>query len=155
MKWLRIALPAIGALLLVLALAAPIGPMPGLFIGGTMTDAPERWDDTSSVHEILLKVPGAIPRVVVIWVIEHDGELHVVGGQDSGWVSMIGAGGPVEMRLGDQTYALPARPVTTGWQSILEAYVDKYRPDYPDIVAGFPSIEEAEGTIAVFRLDRS
>ena len=60
----------------------------------------------------------------------------------------------MELRLGESTYALDASPVTEGWREILEAYVTKYEPDYPDIVAGFPSIEEAEGTIAVFRLDR-
>ncbi len=154
MRALRIALPAVLVLALVLFLAGPIGPMPGVFIGGTSADAPETWSDTSEVDEILLKVPGLLPRVVIIWVIDHDGELHVVGSKDSGWVRRIGAGSPVEMRLGDRTYALEASPVTEGWQQILEAYVAKYEADYPDIVAGFPSLEEAEGTVAVFRLDR-
>ena len=154
MSILRFAVPVFMVLLLVLVWAAPIGPMPGFFIGGTPASAPDRWPDTSGVHEIKLKVPGALPRVVIIWVIEHEGALHVVGGSDSGWVEGIGAGGPVEMRLGDDTYALNASPVSEGWQAILEAYVAKYEPDYPDIVAGFPTIEEAEGTVSVFRLDR-
>jgi hypothetical protein len=155
MKILRIASALILALLLIGALVAPIGPVPGFFIGGTSASAPEQWPDTSDVHEIQLKVPGLLPRVVIIWVIQHGGELHVVGGQDSGWVTRIGAGSPVEMRLGDSTYALNASPVTEGWREILEAYVAKYEPDYPDIVAGFPTLEEAEGAVAVFRLDRS
>ena len=45
--------------------------------------------------------------------------------------------------------------VTEGWQSILEEYIAKYQPDYPDIVVGFPKTEEAEDRIAVFRLNRS
>ena len=155
MKILRIAAIALLGLLVMVALVAPIGPLPGFFIGGTPASAPDRWPDTSEVHEIRLKVPGTLPRVVIIWVIEYLGELHVVGSQESGWVTRIGAGGPVEMRLGDSTYALNAVPVSQGWQEILEAYVAKYEPDYPDIVAGFPSLEEAEGTIAVFRLERS
>jgi len=155
MKFLKIGSAGIVALLLVLALVAPVGPLPGFFIGGSSAELPERWSDTSGVHEIKLKVPGTLPRVVIIWVIEHEGELHVVGGNDSGWVKMIGSGSPVEMRLGDETYALAASPVTEGWQPILEAYVAKYEPDYPDIVAGFPSLDEAEGQVAVFRLDRS
>ena len=97
---------------------------------------------------------GSPPRVVIIWVVEHGGELYVVGAPDSGWVSMIGSGSPVEMRLGDNTYALNAAPVNTGWEEVVTAYVDKYRPDYPDIVAGFPSPEEAAGQVAVFRLER-
>jgi hypothetical protein len=154
MKILKVSLAVIALLLVVLAIAAPIGPVPGFFIGGTPAEAPATWPDTSDVHEIQLSVPGTLPRVVIIWVIDHQGELHVVGAQDSGWVSMIGDGGPVEMRLGDATYPLMATPVREGWQPVLEAYVDKYRPDYPDIVAGFPDISEAEGQVAVFRLER-
>lgn len=140
-------------LIVVVTIAAPIGPLPGLFIGGTATEVPARWPDTSDVHEIRLKVPGTLPRVVIIWVIDHDGELHVVGAPGSGWVSMLGDGGPVQMRLGDETYDLTATRVTDGWQPVLQAYVDKYRPDYPDIVAGFPPMEEAEGQFALFRLE--
>lgn len=155
MKILKIASLIVLALLVVVALIAPVGPMPGFFIGGTASEAPAQWGDTSTVHEIRLKVPGSLPRVVVIWVIEHAGELHVVGSKDSGWVKMIGERSPVEMRLGDNTYALNATAVTEGWQPILEAYVAKYEPDYPDIVAGFPSIDEAKDLIAVFRLNRT
>lgn len=154
MKAIRIASIVVLALLLVAAVVAPIGPMPGFFIGGTSATAPERWPDTSKVHEIRLKVPGTPPRVVILWVIQHQGELHVVGGKDSGWVRRIGAGGSVALRLDQSTYALDASLVTEDWQEILEAYVAKYEPDYPDIVAGFPTLDEAEGTIAVFRLDR-
>jgi hypothetical protein len=99
----------------------------------------------------MLRVPGTVPRVVIIWVVEHGGELHVVGSKDSGWVAMIGAESPVEMRLGDNTYALQAAVVAEGWQPILEAYVAKYQEDYPDLVAGFPSVDEAKGLVAVFR----
>ncbi len=155
MRVLKIALPAILAVALVVLFVAPLGPMPGVFIGGSPVEAPEEWADTSDVDEIMLKVPGPVPRVVIIWVVEHGGELHVVGSRDSGWVGMIGAGSPVEMRLGDSTYSLKASPVSEGWQPILEAYVAKYEADYPDIVAGFPTMEEAAGTVAVFRLDRS
>ena len=154
MKALRFAALVLMALALGGMLAAPIGPVPGFFIGGKATDAPEQWEDTSGVDEILLKVSGTPPRVVILWVIQHGGELHVVGRKDSGWAKMIGNGSPVELRIGDRTYSLQASPVVEEWQPVVEAYVDKYRPNYPDIVAGFPSIEEAEGVIAVFRLNR-
>jgi hypothetical protein len=154
MKILRILVLVLVAVVAVVAIAAPIGPLPGLFIGGTPTLAPANWPDTSGVHEIRLKVPGTLPRVVIIWVVDHGGELHVVGRKGSGWVRMIGNGAPVEMRIDDHTYALRAEPVTEGWEAVLQAYVDKYRPDYPDIVAGLPTLEEARGTVAVFRLTR-
>jgi hypothetical protein len=153
-KILKIAALVVLATLGVVALIAPIGPMPGFFIGGNAAAAPARWDDTSDVHEIRLKVPGMPPRVVIIWVVEHGGDLYVVGSRDSGWVKMIGEGAPVEMRLGDDTYALHASLLKEGWQPILEAYVAKYRPDYPDVVAGFPTIDEAKDLVAVYRLGR-
>ena len=154
MKILQVVLGVVFVLVIALTVAAPIGPVPGFFIGGTPAAAPAQWQDTSSVHEVELRVPGTLPRVVVIWVIEHAGELHVVGARDSGWVRMIGEQAPVEMRLGDNTYALNASLMTAGWEPVLNAYVDKYRPDYPDIVAGFPAIEDAADQVAVFRLDR-
>ena len=150
MKYIGIGVVAI---LVVVGVTAPIGPLPGFFIGGNPTATPATWPDTSGIDEIQLRVPGTPPRVVIIWVVDVDGELHVVGSPDSGGVNMIGNGSGVEMRLGDATYSLNARPVTEGWVPILEAYVGKYQADYPDIVAGFPSIEEAEGQFAIFRLD--
>ncbi|MEM7412162.1 MAG: hypothetical protein AAF430_18180 [Myxococcota bacterium] len=156
MKILKIGLPIVLVLGLITLIAAPIGPVPGLFIGGTPVDAPQEWRDTSGIDEIRLKVPGFPPRVVIIWVIDHEGELYVVGGSDSGWVERIGNGGPVELRLGDDTYALNASLLSgPKWRPVLEAWVAKYEPNYPDIVAGFPSIEDAPGAVSVFHLNRS
>jgi len=112
------------------------------------------WPDTAKIDEVKLKVPGTLPRVVIIWVVQHQGELHVVGAPDSGWVQRLGVGGPVELRIEDKTYALNAVRLTEAWQPVLVAYTEKYRPDYPDIVDSFPSLAEAEGKFALFRLDR-
>ena len=147
--WVLVGLLALGVAL------APLGPLPGVFIGGTPTQAPSKWPDTSAVHEILLRVPGTLPRVVTLWVVEMDNELYVVGDKSSTWVSMIGQGGPVEMRLGDNTYALAATPLTQGWEPVYLAYLDKYRPDYPDLVSEFPSVAEGDATGAIFRLSRN
>ncbi len=154
MKILKIAAGVIVVVLLVLAMVAPLGPIPGFFIGGQESAVPDTWPDTRDVHEIQLAVgEGLLPRVVIIWVVQVEGSLYVVGAKDSGWTSRIGAGGPVKMRLGDNTYALQASAVTEGWEPILEAYVAKYSSDYPDIVAGFPQASEAANTTAVFRLE--
>ena len=144
----------LGALAFGVALA-PLGPVPGIFIGGKPAPAPLKWQDTSAVREIVLRVPGTLPRVVTLWVIEMDNELYVVGEKSSTWVSMIGQGGPVEMRLGDNTYALAATPLTQGWEPVYLAYLDKYRPDYPDLVSQFPSVSEGDATGAIFRLSRT
>ena len=131
----------------------PIGPLPGFFIGGQPTPVPKAWPDTSKVDVILLKVPGTLPRVVIIWVVQVDSALYVVGSRSSGWVQRIADGANVEMRLSGNTYALTAVPIQQELERVVIAYKNKYRSDYPDIVAVFPTLEEARDQFGVFRLD--
>ena len=139
---------------LVWLVAAPIGPVPGVFIGGTSTAPPQTWEDTSRIDEIRLKVPGLIPRVVIIWVIDYAGELYILGMKGAGWTGMIGEGAAVEVRVGDRTYALRATPVREGLRPIVEAYKAKYEPGYPDLVARLPPVDQAAEVAAVFWLER-
>lgn len=155
MKVIKLLLMALVPLAIIVAILAPIGPLPGFRIGGEPAPAPAEWPDTSDVHEIKLKVPGTLPRVVIIWVVEHDKELHVVGAADGGWVRRLGQGKPVEMRLNDKTYSLNAVRKDENLEPILTAYVEKYKADYPDIVAGFPSLADGVDQFAVFTLNRS
>ena len=143
----------VAAILATLVFVTPIGPMPGFFIGGQPTPVPKAWPDTSKVDEILLKVPGTLPRVVIIWVVQVDSALYVVGSRSSGWVQRIVDGANVEMRLSGNTYALAAVPIRQELERVVNAYKNKYRADYPDIVAGFPTLEEAGDQFGVFRLD--
>jgi hypothetical protein len=153
MKVLKIVALGLAVIVAILAWVSPVGPMPGIFIGGTPSPLPDVWSDTRQVHEIELEVSGGlVPRVVIIWVVQVDGDLHVVGFKGSGWTSALGTGGSIRMRMGDKTYELDAHLVTSGWQPILEAYLDKYRADYPDIVEGFPALEEAKEIASVYRL---
>jgi hypothetical protein len=151
---LKIAAPPLLLAIVIIAWLAPIGPLPGIFIGGSGADTPANWGDTSKTHEILLEVQGGIPRVVTVWVVQVDGDLHVVGSRESGWVNKLGQGGAVRMRMGADTYPLKANLLTDGWEPVLEAYVGKYQADYPDVVNGFPPLEEAAASTAVFRLSR-
>ena len=143
----------VAAMLATLVFVTPIGPMPGFFIGGQPTPVPKAWPDNSKVDEILLKVPGILPRVVIIWVVQVDSALYVVGSRSSGWVQRIADGANVEMRLSGNTYALAAVPIRQELERVVNAYKSKYRADYPDIVAGFPTLEEAGDQFGVFRLD--
>ena len=155
MKILKVLAAVLVALVLVVAVAAPIGPLPGFFIGGSQAQPPATWPDTSAMHEVKLKVPGGLPRVVIIWIVEWGGDLHVVGDRNSGWVRKIGAASPVELRLGDSTFPLNAVAVPEGQEAILNAWLDKYEPDYPDIVAGFRNDTSGADSAAVFRLERN
>jgi len=154
MNALKIGLAVIAIVVSIGIAVAPIGPVPGFFIGGKAGETPAQWPETHDVDEIRLRVPGVLPRVVIVWVVEVAGELYVVGARDSGWVSMLGEGAPVDMRLGESTYRLRAVAVHEGWEAVLAAYVEKYRQRYPDIVAGFPKPDEVGAQVTVFRLER-
>lgn len=151
--FLKYGLPGIALLLILVALLLPIGPVPGFRIGGEATPVPDDWGDTSAIDEIRLQVgEGAIKRVVIIWVIQVDGALHVVGSRESGWTQMLGEGGPVRLRIDQETYDLTATRLGDGLKKIYTAYIGKYQDDYPDIIAGFPPFEEARDGTAVYRL---
>lgn len=153
MKILKVVALTLVVVIAIVIWAAPLGPLPGVFIGGTQSPLPAAWGDTRQIHEIKLAVgEGMIPRVVIIWVVQVNGDLHVVGAKESGWTTALGSGGPVRMRMGDKTYDMQATRVTAGWEPVLEAYIEKYQTDYPEIIQGFPDIAEAAGSTSVFRL---
>ena len=127
--------------------------MPGLLIGGSASEVPTSWGDTAPIHEIKLQVgEGPLGRTVIIWMVQVDGDLYVTGQKDSGWTRGIGSGGPVRMQMEGNLYDLTATPVTMGQVEVMTAWLDKYRPDYPQVLEGFPSPEEGARTAAVFRL---
>ncbi len=137
----------------IFVVATPVGPVPGFLLGGTETEVPAAWGDTRSIDEIRFEVSsGLLPRVVIIWVVQFEGDLYVVGDGKSGWVGMLDQGGSVRMRIGDKTYSLNAQRVKNNLVPILEAYQGKYRADYPEIVNSFPQAMESVKSAGVFRL---
>ncbi|MEQ8691313.1 MAG: hypothetical protein RIC89_10815 [Pseudomonadales bacterium] len=153
MKFLKIGAAILLVGVVVAALLAPIGPMPGFLIGGEPTAVPASWGDTHSVHEIQLQVGnGPIGRTVIIWTVQQDGDLFVVGDPRRGWASGIGEGSPVRLLLQGKLYELQATPITQGKIEVLRAWLAKYAPDYPEIVEGFGAPEEGAKMAAVFRL---
>jgi len=78
MKFLKIGIGIVVLALVVLVFSLPITTTPGFIVGGSATDAPADWPDTSSIQEIRLRVPGTLPRVVIIWFVEIANDLYVV-----------------------------------------------------------------------------
>jgi len=154
MKVLKVGAASLVLVIAIVIIVAPIGPLPGFFIRGTPTEVPAKWPDTSSEHEIMLQVGSGLPRVVIIWMVEHNDDLYVIGATNSGWVQMIGDSSPVRMRLVDSTFDLVAERVTGDLEAIATAYRDKYEADYPEIIEGFPPITEADDSFRIFRLMR-
>ena len=153
MKVWKIGVSLVAVVLLALVVRLPIATTPAFFIGGSASSAPVTWADTSSTHEIKLRVEGTIPRVVIIWFVEIDNELYIVGETDSGWVSMLGNSGLVQMRLEDSTYPLQADVVTSGEEEILQKWLGKYAADYPEFVNTSASEEFLEYS-SIYKLSR-
>jgi len=151
-KKIILAVILIGA---IVAWVAPIAMMPGFFIGGSTTPAPSSWEDTGAIDEVRLKVGGLIPRVVIIWVVQVEGELYVTGAKDSGWVTRLGDGGEAELRIGDNTYPVVAERQSENLDKLINAWYDKYRPNYPDIVGAMSEASTEPRSYAIFKLARS
>ncbi|MEM9622197.1 MAG: hypothetical protein AAF993_11140 [Pseudomonadota bacterium] len=155
-KWLILALLALVALLLTAAVAGPLGPMPGMYLGGQATDPPSQWSSVAVPEQIQLETRGGLlPRVVNLWIVESDNELYVFGATDSGWVNATRSDPQVRLRMEDQTYSLMAAPLAQPDLTVYERYLARYADDYPDIVAGMPAIDELDGAAGViFHLQR-
>ena len=152
-KWLTYSLLSIVVLLVGLALAGPIGPLPGLLIGGNAAETPQSWSEVELPEEILLEATGGwLPRVVTIWVVEANNALYIIGTKDGGWVEAATASKDVRVRIDDNTFALSATRLEVVDEEIYQQYVDRYAPNYPDIIAGMPPSNQIADTVAAFRL---
>ena len=137
-RWLKLTLVSVLIIALAIPVVGPIGPVPGLFIGGQAANAPNQWGELP--HEVLLQTQGGLlPRVVTIWVVEYEQDLYVFGQNGSGWVEATRKDGNIRLRIEDKTYNLHAQAVTEFDEAIYQAYVERYQADYPEIVAGFPT----------------
>ncbi len=154
MKVLKYTVAALALIVAVVIFVAPIGPLPGIFIGGSASASPQLWQDTSQIDEVRLRVAGTLPRVVIIWVVQRDNQLYVIGANGSGWISMLDQGGPVQLRIGDETYSLLASKLTEGQLPIIAAYQNKYRANYPDIVGDMGAPEDMINGASVYLLAR-
>tara|TARA_B100001029_G_scaffold173080_1_gene171533 strand:+ start:60 stop:521 length:462 start_codon:yes stop_codon:yes gene_type:complete len=147
-----VVLAALLALLVMYLL--PIGVVPGFFIGGTEQPVPAKWEDTSGIDEVRLRTGDLIPRVVIIWIVQINGELYVSGGKDSGWVIRLLKNTDAQLRIGDSTYAVTAERQTQNLDALMSAWYDKYQPNYPEIVGQMRAVSANPRPYEVFRLAR-
>lgn len=148
-KWLsRFALLLV-ALAIGAAIAGPIGPVPGVRIGGTPTPVPADWSTFQLPEEVKLRTTGGLlPRVVTIWIVEANSALYVFGANDSGWVNATLKDPAVQLRIDDRTYALTATQVPDLDPVVYKKYIDRYATNYPDIVASMPEPDASEDAFA-------
>lgn len=154
-RWITYVLVVLIVLVLGVALAAPIGPMPGIRLGGDSATPPAEWASETLPEEVRLATnAGVLPHVVIIWVVESDNRLYLVGAPDSTWVEGATQSPDVRLRIGNNAYDMRATPLEAGRRDITQKYIDRYKDNYPDIIAGFPPIEEFSQGAAIFELAR-
>lgn len=152
-RWLTYTLTVLVILLIAVALAAPLGPMPGIRIGGTAAEPPSNWSGIVLPDEVRFATyDGALPYVVTIWIVEVGGELYVVGDPASTWVQRATRAPEVKVRIGDEVYDMLATRMPPSREDVLGAYVGRYQDDYPEIIDGFPPLEELAAGSALFAL---
>ena len=132
----------------------PIAVVPGFFIGGTEKQVPAEWGDTSGIDEVRLKAKGLIPRVVIIWIVQVNGELYVSGGKDSGWITRLLENDNAYLRIGDNTYSVTAERQTQNLDELMNAWYNKYQPNYPELVGQMREASANLRSYEVFRLAR-
>ncbi len=152
-RWLTYVLIVLFVLALGVALAAPIGPMPGIRLGGNLASPPAQWSSVTLPEEVRLATfAGILPHVVIICVVESDNRLYVIGAPDSTWVEGATRSPDVRLRIGDNAYGMRATRIEPGRQDIFQMYIDRYKDNYPKIIATFPPVEEFSQGDALFEL---
>ncbi len=152
-RWLTYTLTGIIIVLIGIALAAPLGPMPGVRIGGAEASAPVSWAGAQLPEEVRLATyEGPFPYVVTIWIVESGGRLYVIGDPESTWVEKATRAPEAKLRIGDDLYDVLAVRQPPGRTDVFQAYIDRYRDGYPEIVAGFPPLSEFARGGALFEL---
>ena len=129
----------------------PIGPTPGLAIGGEERSVP---DDFAFVqdHELILVrtfFGGWLPQVHTIWGVGIDGGIYSTAVPGASWRERLRDDPEVLIRVGDGYYALTAVKVSDPeeTQRVFDAYMAKYGPQLAEILGRPPTIEDMSDLI--------
>ncbi len=139
------------ALILVATGCGPIGPAPGLAIGGEEQPTP---DDFAFVqeHELILVrtfFGGWLPQVHTIWGVGVDDGIYAIAVPGASWRTRINDDPNVLVRVGDNYYNLTAARVgdAVDKQRVFDAYIAKYGPQLEEILGRPGTIEDLSDLI--------
>lgn len=136
---------AIGLMALFLTACGPMGPVPGVVLGGETQSAP---DDFANVqqHDLIqieTQMAGMIPQVHNIWGVGIGDAVFAIGEPGSGWRARLDEDPNTRVRVGDAVYELTAAPIKEEEkQPALDAYVAKYGPQIPEAVGRDLTLED-------------
>lgn len=142
----------IALLLPLLASCGPMGPMPGLAVGGTESEVPATFDVVATANLVQIKTHrwGWLPQVHHIWAVGIDDAIYAVGVPGASWRERVTSDPNVHIRVGEATYALVANEVSSDAerQRAFTVYVDKYAGELEEILGRQATIADAAGMIA-------
>jgi hypothetical protein len=129
----------------------PIGPMPGLNIGGTQQPAPESFEFAQD-HELLTirtLLGGWLPQVHNIWGVGVGDAVYAMAVPEASWRARLEDDPEVLIRIGDNVYRLTATVVDDAdeIQAAFDAYVAKYGDQLEAIVGHPPTVADVTGLI--------
>lgn len=139
-------------LLPLLSACGPMGPMPGLAIGGELTDTPDNFSNVAAANLVQIKTQrwGWLPQVHHIWAVGIDDAVYVVAVPDASWRERVEQDPSVQLRVGDATYNLIANEISSDAerQRAYDAYLAKYAGELEEILGRKSTIADAAGMIA-------
>jgi len=139
------------ALILVATGCGPIGPMPGLAIGGEEQPPPNDFAFVQE-HELLLirtYFGGWLPQVHYIWGVGVDDAIYAIAVPGASWRARIDDDPNVLLRVGDSYYNLTATRANDAAdkQRVFDAYIAKYGPQLEEILGRPGTIEDLSDLI--------
>lgn len=138
-------------MVLMCAGCGPIGPMPGLAIGGEEQAAPDDFAFVRDYDLILVRTyfGGWLPQVHYIWGVGIDDAIYAVAVPGASWRARINDDPNVLVRVGDNYYKLTAAKVNDAeeTQAAFDAYIAKYGPQLEEILGHRATIEDVTDLI--------
>jgi len=130
--------------LLLLSACGPIGPVPGMMLGGTVQAAPDDFTfaNDRAAHDLVqieTEMWGSIPQVHNIWGVGVGPAMYVFGDEEGGWRPRAVEAGQVRLRIGDAVFEFSVAEMQEApedeLQAVFDAYAAKYNPEFDEIVA--------------------
>ena len=136
-------------MIVVCAGCGPIGPMPGLAIGGEEQPTPDDFAFVQDHDLIMIRTyfGGWLPQVHYIWGVGVDDDIYAIAAPGASWRARIDDDPNVSLRIGDNYFNLTAAEVHDAeqTQAAFDAYVTKYGPQLEEIIGHPPVIEDMNG----------
>ncbi len=111
------------------ACSAPVGPIPGGKLDGTVADWPSDWSFTNDIENVLLETNPEDPYSVTIWGVHHEGGFYIAAESErSNWAQNIARDSRVVLAIENDLYQAHARIVTdlNHINLVLDRLVAKY-----------------------------